>query len=267
VAGVTSTFRPWVGVTRRGLLSEGVAVPLLTGGALDSPTEETNFGLREEVSVRIAPWWRALVGLEIQGTLAELTVLPGDEAFEGEAAEGVLVTHPFDPDGSERARFFVRRFEARFGHAPDSFAAHAYDAVTCLAAAAARAGSWDRAAVRAELAATRAHPGVTGDLSFDATGNDVRGPPRPDRARALRPRRARKLPSASASASHWRVRGPPLARSWTAAPRASARGRDFRAELARDVPDATIGTPRASATRPVPSGVLEGATLGTPSRS
>lgn len=101
-------------------------------------------------------------------------VSPEFPRLAGEAAEGVLVTHPFDPDGSERARFFVRRFEARFGHAPDSFAAHAYDAVTCLAAAAARAGSWDRAAVRAELAATRAHPGVTGDLSFDATGNDVR---------------------------------------------------------------------------------------------
>lgn len=101
-------------------------------------------------------------------------VSPEFPRLAGEAAEGTLVTFPFDPEGSERARIFVRRFTARFGHAPDSFAAHAYDAVTCLAAAAARAGSWDRAAVRTELAATRAHPGVTGDLTFDATGNDVR---------------------------------------------------------------------------------------------
>ena len=46
--------------------------------------------------------------------------------------------------------------------------------MTCLAAAAARAGSWDRARVRDALAATKAHPGVTGDLAFDRTGNDVR---------------------------------------------------------------------------------------------
>ncbi len=117
--------------------------------------------------------------LRAAGVAAEILagdglVSPEFPRLAGEAAEGTVVTYPFDPLGSERARIFARRFEARFGHAPDSFAAHAYDAVACLAAAAARAGSWDPARVRAQLAATRAHPGVTGDLSFDATGNDVR---------------------------------------------------------------------------------------------
>ena len=101
-------------------------------------------------------------------------VSPEFPRLAGAAAEGVVVTYPFDPDASPRAQDFVRRFTARFGHAPDSFAAHAHDAVTCLAAAAARAGSWDRARLRDALAATKAHPGVTGDLAFDRTGNDVR---------------------------------------------------------------------------------------------
>lgn len=101
-------------------------------------------------------------------------VSPEFPRLAGDAAEGAVVTYPFDPDASARSRDFARRFAARFGRAPDSFAAHGYDAVRCLAAAAARAGSWDRAEVRAALASTRAHPGVTGDLEFDATGNDVR---------------------------------------------------------------------------------------------
>lgn len=89
--GLTSTFRPWIGTTRRGLLSEGVAVPLLTGGTVDSPAEETNFGLRQEVALKPAPWWRSLVGLEVNGALSELSVLPGDEVFEGPNAEGFIV--------------------------------------------------------------------------------------------------------------------------------------------------------------------------------
>ncbi len=101
-------------------------------------------------------------------------VSPEFPRLAGAAAEGVFVTYPFDPDASDRARDFVRRFRARFGRDPDSFAAHGYDAVACLVAAARRAGSWDRARVRDALAATRDFPGVTGDLAFDATGNDVR---------------------------------------------------------------------------------------------
>lgn len=113
-------------------------------------------------------------GVTAQVLAGDGLVSPEFLRLAGKAAEGTVVTYPFDPDGSERARIFARRFEARFGHAPDSFAAHAYDAVTCVAAAAARAGSWEREAVRAELAKTRKHPAVTGDLAFDATGNDVR---------------------------------------------------------------------------------------------
>src|SRR5262249_34011519 len=92
----------------------------------------------------------------------------------GPAAEGSIVTWPFEPHSSARSRDFVRRFVARFGHEPDSFAAHAYDATALLATAADRAGSWDRDRLRDALAATKQFPGVTGDLTFDATGNDTR---------------------------------------------------------------------------------------------
>lgn len=101
-------------------------------------------------------------------------VAPEFLRLAGEAAEGATVTYPFDPDASEASRDFVRRFTARFGHVPDSFAAHGYDAVLCLVAAAKRAGSWDRRALREEIAATKDLVGATGLLAFDATGNDTR---------------------------------------------------------------------------------------------
>jgi TonB family protein len=82
LAGVTSTFRPYVGVTKRGLLSEGVAVPLLTGGSLDTPVEEKNWGLRQEIAIRTAPWLRSMAGVEYTGALANRLVLPPDNGFE-----------------------------------------------------------------------------------------------------------------------------------------------------------------------------------------
>jgi len=113
-------------------------------------------------------------GLDAEILAGDGLVSPEFPRRAGGAAEGTIVTYPFDPDGCERARAFVRRFAARFGRPPDSFAAHGYDAVGCLVAAAVRAGSWERAALRDALAATRGYEGVTGDLAFDATGNDVR---------------------------------------------------------------------------------------------
>ncbi|MCC7139950.1 MAG: ABC transporter substrate-binding protein [Planctomycetes bacterium] len=101
-------------------------------------------------------------------------VSPEYPARAGAAAEGTLVTFPFDPDATPASRDFVRRFTARFGHAPDSFAAHGHDAVLLLADAAERAGGWDRARLRDALSATDGLRGATGELRFDRTGNDLR---------------------------------------------------------------------------------------------
>lgn len=86
--GVTHTLSPYVGVTRRGLLSEGVAVPVLAGTTLDVPTDELNWGGRDELSVRPAPWLRALIGAEHHATLSTVQLIPGAELLDIPVPEG-----------------------------------------------------------------------------------------------------------------------------------------------------------------------------------
>jgi outer membrane receptor protein involved in Fe transport len=87
--GVTNTLRPYIGLTRRGLLSDGIAVPLLTGTSLDSPTEETNWGLRDELTVRMTPWLRGLVGFEHHGAAYSAELLAGADFLNVDAPSGV----------------------------------------------------------------------------------------------------------------------------------------------------------------------------------
>jgi len=95
-----------------------------------------------------------------------------DEAAE--AAEGVIVTQPFDPERpSPRTHDFLAAYRRRWGTEPDSFAAHAFDGMSILASAIRRAGT-EAFALRAALASTAAFEGVTGLVTFDATGNDTR---------------------------------------------------------------------------------------------
>jgi len=89
----------------------------------------------------------------------------------GKDAEGAISGAAWF-SGSKRARnvAFVAAFATRYGHAPDQFAAQAYDGLFILAQAIKNAHTiTDRAAVRAALAAVKHYPGVTGDFSFTPT--------------------------------------------------------------------------------------------------
>lgn len=92
----------------------------------------------------------------------------------GTAAEGAVLTYPFDDTAASDpvVASFVAAYRAQWGSVPDSFAAHAFDAVHLVAEAARRAGP-DRTAIRDELARIRDFHGVTGVFSFDATGNST----------------------------------------------------------------------------------------------
>ncbi|HZI17490.1 MAG TPA: ABC transporter substrate-binding protein [Pyrinomonadaceae bacterium] len=98
--------------------------------------------------------------------LAEL----GGEALAG----NYLSSHFAAEDESPRVARFVGEYRRLYGSAPDSFAATAYDAARLLLDAVARAGNLDRRAVRDHLAATRAFPGVTGDVTFDQNGDALK---------------------------------------------------------------------------------------------
>ena len=92
----------------------------------------------------------------------------------GSAAEGMVVTFPFnrfrkfDHTGS-----FLKRFKLRFNEEADSFAAHAYDGMKILALAMKRGGI-ESFALKDNLALTSNFNGVTGIITFDASGNDTR---------------------------------------------------------------------------------------------
>ena len=92
----------------------------------------------------------------------------------GTAAEGMVVTYPFDPNRQwPKTQKFLHDFKRRWGREADSFAAHAYDAMMILVAALKKGGK-EPFALRDALGKTAAHDGVTGLITFDATGNDIR---------------------------------------------------------------------------------------------
>ncbi|MDP2344190.1 MAG: TonB-dependent receptor [Deltaproteobacteria bacterium] len=66
VRGVTHTLQPYLGSTKRGLLAEGVVVPLLSGDFFSPPQEQTEWGLRDETRVCFFPWLELRAGLDVQ---------------------------------------------------------------------------------------------------------------------------------------------------------------------------------------------------------
>lgn len=92
----------------------------------------------------------------------------------GDAAEGTIVTYPFDDTRTDPVpQKFIADFQKIYGKRPDSFAAHAYDAVYMMARAIERGGT-SKVGIRDALAATRDFPGVTGPISFNEYNDDGR---------------------------------------------------------------------------------------------
>jgi branched-chain amino acid transport system substrate-binding protein len=86
----------------------------------------------------------------------------------GAAAEGAISGAAWFI-GSKRPQnvSFVTAFTKRYGHAPDQFAAQAYDGLHILAQAIKDAHTTtDRKAVRDALAGIKHYQGATGDFSF-----------------------------------------------------------------------------------------------------
>lgn len=88
-------------------------------------------------------------------------------------ARGYYCTHWSPEVDNPASKAFVARYGS--GTNIDASVALAYDATMLLADAVTRAGSFERAAIREALAATRGFPGVTGDISFDGNGDPVKG--------------------------------------------------------------------------------------------
>jgi branched-chain amino acid transport system substrate-binding protein len=91
----------------------------------------------------------------------------------GGAAEGTTITAPLDPNRIDEVwKEFQRRFEKRWGTAPDAFAAYAYDGARILIDAVRRAGP-NRFLIRDAMASVKRYDGVAGTMLFDPTANNV----------------------------------------------------------------------------------------------
>ena len=92
----------------------------------------------------------------------------------GDMAEGVYVASVFHPDDPRpESQAFRQAFEARYGRAPDSWAARGYEAVRVLAQATEAAGTAAPDAVAMALRGGASVAGVTGPFGFDSKGDVV----------------------------------------------------------------------------------------------
>lgn len=93
----------------------------------------------------------------------------------GKAIEGSYFSdHYFVGDTRPVVQKFVNEYEKRHGRKPEATAALGYDALHIFAAAAKRANSLDRKAIRDQISATKEYDGVSGKISFGPDRNPIK---------------------------------------------------------------------------------------------
>ncbi|MFQ5641330.1 MAG: ABC transporter substrate-binding protein, partial [bacterium] len=91
----------------------------------------------------------------------------------GPAAEKVVAVYPYNPMQNEPDLIsFNQRYSQRFNQEAEAFAVHAYDGMNILIQAIRSAGL-NRVRIRDALTALKTYRGVTGEIIFDASHNDV----------------------------------------------------------------------------------------------
>lgn len=93
----------------------------------------------------------------------------------GEALRDSYISNHYSADNpAPEIQNFVKSYTAKFGAAPDSLAALAYDAAKVLADAIKRAGGTDSVKLKDAINATKGLAGVTGSITLDASRNAVK---------------------------------------------------------------------------------------------
>lgn len=115
------------------------------------------------------------------GTICATSAFYSGEVLEQEPelVDGVFFPMPAFEIQSELevSRTFVDSFRAKFGHDPDIYAAHAYDAIRVAIAIPEITRAWEASEIRRALQfEIKEFPGVTGPIQFDDYG-DVRHNP------------------------------------------------------------------------------------------
>ena len=93
----------------------------------------------------------------------------------GDALKNAYISNHYSADNpAAEIQNFVKAYTAKFGTAPDSLAALAYDSAKVLADAIKRAGGTESAKLKDAINATKDFPGVTGKITLDASRNAVK---------------------------------------------------------------------------------------------
>ncbi|MBP2654332.1 MAG: ethanolamine utilization protein EutJ [Firmicutes bacterium] len=94
----------------------------------------------------------------------------------GSAMEGTYFSNHYSPDIDRSAsKDFIAKYQKKYNIMPDAAAALTYDSCYLLFKAIEKAGKADPTAIRDAIAATKNFSGVTGDISYDGSGDPVKG--------------------------------------------------------------------------------------------
>jgi branched-chain amino acid transport system substrate-binding protein len=125
----------------------------------------------------------ALMAKQARDLGLKMPILTGDGAqadalieIGGAAVENMYFTGHFHKSAAttDRAKEYIKRFEAKFKKEPDAFSALGADAYFMLVDAVKRAGSTDGTQIRDALSATKDFKAVSGVLTMGAGGNPVK---------------------------------------------------------------------------------------------
>jgi len=106
-------------------------------------------------------------GMKFPIFACERIVHPDFLKAAGKAAEGVVAMYPFDPNArNPKYAEFRKRYEKRYGEAPDCYAVHSYDG-TVMTVEAIRKAGLNRYRIRDVLAEMRHWDGVSGPIDLD----------------------------------------------------------------------------------------------------
>jgi len=93
----------------------------------------------------------------------------------GSATHGTIMCQTYHPASKDPIiAGFTDRFQKKYGRLPDPNAAQSYDAITIVVAALGRAGLKDKSKIRDAIASAQNFKGVTGNITFDSTGDAPR---------------------------------------------------------------------------------------------
>jgi ABC-type branched-subunit amino acid transport system substrate-binding protein len=112
-------------------------------------------------------------GMEYPIIVSDRAVNPKLIEVAGKNANGIITTCQYNPTAdSPKLKAFQENYRKRFGQEPDVFAAHAYDGMNITINAIKKVGL-NRVLIRDELTNLKRYQGVTGEILFDASWNDI----------------------------------------------------------------------------------------------